>query len=76
MTSSDLVQSSWRKPSYATEVPAAVLAPAHCKQSYLLSWVDLDFGKPKLGSELDKKITWGGNSQEWILQAGLLGERR
>lgn len=44
---------------YATEAPAAVLAPAHCKQSYLLVWVDLDFGKPKPGSGLNKKITWG-----------------
>lgn len=40
-TSSDPVRSSWRKPSQATEVPAAVLAPV-----YLLSWVGLDFGKP------------------------------
>lgn len=41
ITSSDPVQSSRSKPTHATEVPAAVLAPA-----YLLSWVGLDFDKP------------------------------
>lgn len=61
MTSSDPVHSSWGKPSYATEGPAAALALAYCNQSYLLSWVDLDFGKPKFGSGLHKNFTWG----EW-----------
>lgn len=58
---SDPVYSSWSKPSYAAEGPAAVWTPVYCNQPYLLSWVNLDFGKPKFGSGLNRNITQG----EW-----------
>lgn len=58
------VQSSWGEPSYAAEVPAAVSAPAYRNQPYMLSCVDMDFGKPRLRSGLNKKITRvGGEAQ-------------